>query len=83
MPSMTSLERATTTINHGIPDRVPTDLHNFLFTLKFAGFSMDELAAERGDAGRSPAENLARVRARHPAGGKRRGVRGPGLRLRG
>ncbi len=48
MPSMTSLERALTTINHGIADRVPTDLHNFLFTLKFASLPMDD-ALQNGE----------------------------------
>ena len=40
--AMTSLERVMATINHQIPDRVPVDLHNFLTTLAYAGYSMDE-----------------------------------------
>jgi uroporphyrinogen decarboxylase len=40
MPSMTSLERTFTTIRHGIPDRVPVALHNFLATIRYAGFPL-------------------------------------------
>jgi uroporphyrinogen decarboxylase len=40
MQKMTSLERCLTVIRHGIPDRVPVDLHNFLSTIYFAGFPM-------------------------------------------
>lgn len=38
----TSLERVLTVIEHRIPDRVPVDLHNFLVTMHYAGYSMDE-----------------------------------------
>jgi uroporphyrinogen decarboxylase len=40
MQHMTSLERTMATIRHRIPDRVPVDLHNFLSTITYAGFSM-------------------------------------------
>ena len=42
MEQMTSLERVMTVVNHGIPDRVPVDLHNFLSTIAYAGFPMAE-----------------------------------------
>ncbi len=42
MEAMTSLERAMATIHHQIPDRVPVDLHNFLATIRYAGYSMAE-----------------------------------------
>jgi MtaA/CmuA family methyltransferase len=34
---MTSFERVMITIGHGIPDRVPVDLHNFLTAIRAAG----------------------------------------------
>jgi uroporphyrinogen decarboxylase len=37
---MTSLERVMTTIRHGIPDRVPVDLHNFLPAVHHAGLPL-------------------------------------------
>ena len=42
MEKMTSFERVMTVVNHGIPDRVPVDLHNFLTTIAYAGFPMAE-----------------------------------------
>src|SRR5664279_90078 len=39
---MTSLERAMTVISGGIPDRVPTDLHNFLMAARMAGIPLSE-----------------------------------------
>jgi ribose transport system permease protein len=36
MEEMTSFERVMTVVNHGIPDRVPVDLHNFLTTIAYA-----------------------------------------------
>lgn len=39
---MTSLERAMTVIHGGIPDRVPTDLHNFLMAARMAGIPLTE-----------------------------------------
>ena len=42
MAQMTSLERVMTTIHHGIPDRVPTDLHNFLSAIELAGLPLGE-----------------------------------------
>lgn len=39
---MTSLERAMTVIRGGIPDRVPTDLHNFLMAARMAGIPLSE-----------------------------------------
>jgi MtaA/CmuA family methyltransferase len=41
--SMTSLERAMTTIRHGIPDRVPVDLHNFLTAAAYSGQRISEV----------------------------------------
>jgi uroporphyrinogen-III decarboxylase len=38
----TSLERVMTVISGGIPDRVPTDLHNFLPAAKAAGINLSE-----------------------------------------
>lgn len=38
--TMTSLERVMTTIGHGIPDRVPVDLHNFLAAIRSAGMPL-------------------------------------------
>lgn len=40
--AMTSLERVMTTVGHGIPDRVPVDLHNFLPAVQHAGFPIGE-----------------------------------------
>jgi uroporphyrinogen decarboxylase len=40
--AMTSLERVMTTVEHGIPDRVPVDLHNFLPAVQHAGFPIGE-----------------------------------------
>jgi uroporphyrinogen decarboxylase len=40
MDKMTSLERVMTTVHHQIPDRVPTDLHNFLNTVEYAGYPL-------------------------------------------
>ena len=40
MHEMTSYERVMTVVNHGIPDRVPVDLHNFLTTIAYAGLPM-------------------------------------------
>ena len=37
---MNSLERVLTTIRHQIPDRVPVALHNFLVTIRYAGFPL-------------------------------------------
>ena len=34
---LTSLERVTTVIRGGIPDRVPVDLHNFLMVAQASG----------------------------------------------
>ena len=42
MEYMTSLERTMATINHEVPDRVPVDLHNFLVTIDYAGYPMDQ-----------------------------------------
>ena len=42
MGEMTSLDRVMTTIHHQIPDRVPTDLHNFLSTIEFAGLPLSQ-----------------------------------------
>ncbi len=39
---MTSLERIMTVIAGGIPDRVPTDLHNFLMASRMAGFPLPQ-----------------------------------------
>lgn len=39
---MTSLERVMTTIHHGIPDRVPVDLHNFLAAIRYSGLPLGE-----------------------------------------
>jgi MtaA/CmuA family methyltransferase len=39
---MTSLERVMTVISGGIPDRVPTDLHNFLMAARTAGIPLAE-----------------------------------------
>ncbi|MHB9038581.1 MAG: uroporphyrinogen decarboxylase family protein [Armatimonadota bacterium] len=39
---MTSLERTMTVITGGIPDRVPTDLHNFLMASRMAGIPLSE-----------------------------------------
>jgi MtaA/CmuA family methyltransferase len=46
--TMTSLERVMTTVGHGIPDRVPVDLHNFLAAIRFAGFPLGE-ALQNGE----------------------------------
>ena len=48
---MTSFERVMTVVNHGIPDRVPVDLHNFLTTIAYAGFPMARGVTERRDDG--------------------------------
>jgi uroporphyrinogen decarboxylase len=40
--SLTSFERVMTVISGGIPDRVPTDLHNFLPAAKAAGMKLSE-----------------------------------------
>src|SRR5512144_2968387 len=40
MQAMTSFERVMTVVNHGIPDCVPVDLHNFLTTIAYAGLPM-------------------------------------------
>jgi uroporphyrinogen decarboxylase len=45
---MTSLERVAAVINHQIPDRIPVDLHNFLTTVHYAGYSM-AAALQDGD----------------------------------
>jgi uroporphyrinogen decarboxylase len=45
---MTSLERVAAVINHQIADRVPVDLHNFLTTVHYAGYSMAD-ALQNGD----------------------------------
>jgi uroporphyrinogen decarboxylase len=37
---MTSYERVMTVVQHGIPDRVPVDLHNFLTTVAYARMPM-------------------------------------------
>jgi len=42
LTSLTSLERVFTVIEHRIPDRVPVDLHNFLATMHYAGYPMDQ-----------------------------------------
>ena len=42
MSSMTALERTMTVIRHQIPDRTPVALHNFLVTLRYAGYSLGE-----------------------------------------
>jgi uroporphyrinogen decarboxylase len=42
MPQMTSLERATTMIHGGIPDRVPTNQHNYLMAARMAGIPLSE-----------------------------------------
>jgi uroporphyrinogen decarboxylase len=39
---MNSLERCQAVIRHEIPDRVPTEVHNFLSTIYFAGFPMGQ-----------------------------------------
>ena len=39
---MNSLERTLTTINGNIPDRIPTDLHNFLPATRMAGYDTIE-----------------------------------------
>lgn len=39
---MTSLQRAMTVIRGGIPDRVPTDLHNFLMAARMAGMPLSQ-----------------------------------------
>ena len=39
---LTSLERVMTVLSGGIPDRVPTDLHNFLPAAKAAGMRLSE-----------------------------------------
>ncbi len=39
---MTSLERAMAVINGQIPDRVPTDLHNFLMAARMAGIPLSK-----------------------------------------
>jgi MtaA/CmuA family methyltransferase len=39
---MNSLERTTAVISGGIPDRVPTDLHNFLMAARLAGIALPE-----------------------------------------
>ena len=39
---LTSLERVMTVVSGGIPDRVPTDLHNFLPAAKVAGMRLSE-----------------------------------------
>lgn len=42
MSSITSLERVLLTIDHKIPDRVPTDLHNFMMAARLAGYRFPE-----------------------------------------
>ena len=42
MMSATSFERVTTVITGGIPDRVPTDLHNFLMAARLARLPLSE-----------------------------------------
>ncbi len=42
MERMTSLDRVMATIHHQIPDRVPTDLHNFLSAIEFADFPLSQ-----------------------------------------
>lgn len=42
MESMNSLERCLTTIRGDIPDRVSTDLHNFLVAAKLGGYKFSE-----------------------------------------
>ena len=41
-PAMSSLERTMAVISGGIPDRVPTDLHNFLMAARSAGIPLRE-----------------------------------------
>jgi uroporphyrinogen decarboxylase len=45
---MTSLERVQTVISGGIPDRVPTDLHNFLMAVRMAGIPLSA-GIQRGE----------------------------------
>lgn len=45
---MTSLERVMTVIAGGIPDRVPTDLHNFLPAARAAGMKLSECMRNGG-----------------------------------
>ena len=40
--AMTSLERVMTTVRHGVPDRVPVALHNFLPAVQRAGIPIGE-----------------------------------------
>jgi len=46
--TMTSLERVMTVVSGGIPDRVPTDLHNFLMAARLAGIPLAE-CMQHGD----------------------------------
>ena len=60
MEQMTSFERVMTVVNHGIPDRVPVDLHNFLTTIAYAGFPM----AQALQSGEMMAEAQLKILAR-------------------
>jgi MtaA/CmuA family methyltransferase len=42
MDTMTSYERVMTVVAGRVPDRVPVDLHNFLTTIAYAGYSMPD-----------------------------------------
>ncbi len=42
MDQMNSFERVMTVINHGIPDRVPVDLHNFMMAAQASGLPFPE-----------------------------------------
>ena len=51
MENMTSFERVMTVVNHGIPDRVPVDLHNFLSYHRLCGLPDGGGVTERRDDG--------------------------------
>lgn len=41
--SMTSLQRVMTVLDHGIPDRLPVGLHNFLMACHMVGADLRDI----------------------------------------